>query len=301
MKRFVWIAWLGATAAFGMEGPVPVSPGSWEKFTTIAGTSPTFSWGGQPGASAYELAVFSAEESDLEGGSLTKSDPAPALSVVLEGASLSWTPSLAERLEPGQRYAWIVRSVPDGVWSRPRFFEVSEAPSSEEIQFALEILKRRQASQAGKVERVELEGVEGRSPAPLNEGAAPTATSSMTAGTSSSIVLSDLHTGTAEPRTLYANSIPVAWAAVDSGGGLSGSFGVASVTNPMEGVYDVTLQNPAVAGNTPVVITPFTIGFGLPEIAGYEATSATTFTVQIQTATGTARDSAFSFVVFGQQ
>ncbi len=116
-----------------------------------------------------------------------------------------------------------------------------------------------------------------------------------------SIVLDDLLTGKSEPRTIYANSVPVAWGAIDSVGGITEGFGVASVTRTPPGVYDVVLDNDTNSANTPVTITPFTIGFGIPEIAGYETTGANSFTIRIQDQTGTARDSAFTFVVWGQR
>jgi hypothetical protein len=51
--------------------------------------------------------------------------------------------------------------------------------------------------------------------------------------------------------------------------------------------------------NCVVVVTPFTGSFGTPEIAGYAPTGPNSFTVRIQTAGGVARDSAFTFVVYG--
>ena len=76
-------------------------------------------------------------------------------------------------------------------------------------------------------------------------------------------------------------------------------YGIASVNNSATGVYEVTLDLDSNPANTVVTITPFTIGFGIPEIAGYETTGANTFIVRIQDASGTARDSAFTFVVYG--
>src|SRR4029453_10487429 len=53
-------------------------------------------------------------------------DDAPVLDARIEGAFLSWTPSLEECLPPG-RYAWVVRAnTASGwtEWSAPRLFEV---------------------------------------------------------------------------------------------------------------------------------------------------------------------------------
>lgn len=100
-------------------------------------------------------------------------------------------------------------------------------------------------------------------------------------------------------NTLYGNSMAVAYGSVDSVGGISTGYGISSVTNSATGVYEIVIDLPSNPANTLVMITPFTIGFGTPEICGYETTGANTFTVRIQDASGTARDSAFTFVVYG--
>ncbi len=97
---------LGA-AVLVADPPTPASPGNYERFATIVGSSPTFSWGGVPDASAYELAVFGVDELNLAPETLE-----PVFRIVLEGAPLSWTPGLDERLSAGGGYAWAVRSVP---------------------------------------------------------------------------------------------------------------------------------------------------------------------------------------------
>ncbi|MCH9659531.1 MAG: hypothetical protein K0U54_01325 [Bacteroidetes bacterium] len=101
-------------------------------------------------------------------------------------------------------------------------------------------------------------------------------------------------------NTLYGNSLPIAYGSIDSVGGISSGYGISSVNNSAVGVYEITLNLDSNPANTIVTITPFTIGFGTPEIAGYETTGANSFTVRIQDATGTARDSAFSFMVYPQ-
>ncbi|MBV1922747.1 MAG: hypothetical protein KUG68_01830 [Flavobacteriaceae bacterium] len=99
---------------------------------------------------------------------------------------------------------------------------------------------------------------------------------------------------------VYGNSMAIAYGSIDSVGGISTGYGISSVTNSATGVYEVVMDLDSNPANTVVTITPFTIGFGVPEICGYETTGANTFTVRIQDATGTARDSAFTFVVYGQ-
>lgn len=106
-------------------------------------------------------------------------------------------------------------------------------------------------------------------------------------------------TGSPAVNTIYGNSVPIAYGSIDSLGGISTGYGIASVNNSATGVYQITMDLDSNPANTIVSITPFTIGFGTPEIAGYETTGANTFTVRIQDASGTARDSAFAFVVYG--
>lgn len=107
-------------------------------------------------------------------------------------------------------------------------------------------------------------------------------------------------TDSPQPNRLYGNSMAIAYGSIDSLGGISTGYGIASVNNSATGVYEITLDLDSNPANTVVTITPFTIGFGIPEIAGYETTGANTFTVRIQDASGSARDSAFTFVVYGQ-
>ncbi len=99
---------------------------------------------------------------------------------------------------------------------------------------------------------------------------------------------------------VYGNTSEIAYGSIDSVGGISTGYGIASVNNSATGVYEITLDLDSNPANTVVMITPFTIGFGTPEICGYETTGANTFTVRIQDASGSARDSAFSFVVYPQ-
>lgn len=107
-------------------------------------------------------------------------------------------------------------------------------------------------------------------------------------------------TNTPQPNRVYGNSMAIAYGSIDSVGGISTGYGITSVTNSAVGVYEIVIDLPSNAANTVVSITPFTIGFGTPEICGYESTGANTFTVRIQDASGTPRDSAFAFTVYGE-
>ena len=117
--------------------------------------------------------------------------------------------------------------------------------------------------------------------------------------TTGGFVQIDQTTNSPAANRLYGNSMPIAYGSIDSLGGISTGYGIASVNNSATGVYEITLDLDSNPANTVVNITPFTIGFGIPEIAGYETTSANTFIVRIQDTSGTARDSAFTFVVYG--
>lgn len=100
-------------------------------------------------------------------------------------------------------------------------------------------------------------------------------------------------------NTIYGNSVAIAYGSITSAGGINAGYGITSVNNSATGVYNIVIDLNSNAANTIVNITPFTAGFGSPEICGYEPTGANTFTVRIMDETGTATDSAFAFVVYG--
>lgn len=100
-------------------------------------------------------------------------------------------------------------------------------------------------------------------------------------------------------NTVYGNSMAIAFGSFDSTGGISTGYGITSVTNSAIGVYEFVLDHNSGATNTIVSITPFTSGFGSPEICGYQPTGANTFTVRIMDTDGNAVNSAFSVIVYG--
>lgn len=101
-------------------------------------------------------------------------------------------------------------------------------------------------------------------------------------------------------NTVYGNSMPIAFGSVALGfNDIQTGYGITSFANPATGEYDVVLDHATDMSNCIVLITPYTGGFGTPEIAGYEPTGSNSFKVRIQTAGGVARDSAFTFVVYG--
>ncbi|NGX83693.1 hypothetical protein [Aequorivita sp. KMM 9714] len=111
------------------------------------------------------------------------------------------------------------------------------------------------------------------------------------------------HTTTApELNRVYGNSMPIAFGSVALGyNDIQTGYGITSFTNPAEGTYNIVLDHATDMNNCVVLVTPYNGSFGTPEIAGYEPTGANSFTVRIQTAGGVARDSAFTFVVYGNQ
>jgi hypothetical protein len=111
-----------------------------------------------------------------------------------------------------------------------------------------------------------------------------------------------INTTTTAPQlnTVYGNSMPIAFGSVALGfNDIQTGYGITSFSNPAVGTYDVVLDHATDMNNCVVLITPYTGAFGTPEICGYEPTGTNSFTVRIQTAGGVARDSAFTFVVYG--
>lgn len=111
-----------------------------------------------------------------------------------------------------------------------------------------------------------------------------------------------INTTTTAPQlnTVYGNSMPIAFGSVALGfNDIQTGYGITSFANPATGEYDVVLDHDTDMSNCVVLITPYTGSFGTPEIAGYEPTGTNSFKVRIQTAGGVARDSAFTFVVYG--
>lgn len=101
---------------------------------------------------------------------------------------------------------------------------------------------------------------------------------------------------------VYGNSMPIAFGSVALGfNDIQTGYGITSFANPAVGQYDVVIDHATDMNNCIVLVTPYTGSFGTPEIAGYLPTGPNSFTIRIQTAAGVARDSAFTFVVYGNQ
>lgn len=113
-------------------------------------------------------------------------------------------------------------------------------------------------------------------------------------------VLINKTTTTPQLNTVYGNSMPIAYGSVALGfSDIQHGYGITSFSNPSVGTYNIVINHTTDLTNCIVLVTPYTADFGTPEIAGYQPTGANSFTVRIQTPAGVPRDSAFTFVVYG--
>jgi len=135
-----------AGVAQGAERPAAVSPGSTTEVARIHGRCPSFHWGRVEGAQHYELMVYAV-------GGERDASPEPVLDVTLPGSVTGWTPALDQCLAAGERYAWTVRALGEGGapgrWSGAAMFEVAAGPSDEELETALEVVRRYQVGRKG--------------------------------------------------------------------------------------------------------------------------------------------------------
>ena len=115
----------------GQAQPTAVAPGAADRFDVVASSCPTFSWGGRPEATGYELAVYALQD---DGG------PARvAISTTAPRGATSWTPSADRCLAPG-RYAWSLRDTDGAEWAEALLFRVSASPTPEQVRQALAVL-----------------------------------------------------------------------------------------------------------------------------------------------------------------
>ena len=132
-----------------MESPLAVSPAHPDGIAVVASPCPTFSWTALDGARGYELVVYR-----VEGGAPVGE---PVLETFLPRGASSWTPSAERCLEPGGTYAWVVRGVDDqetGEWSHASLFTLPARPAPEELEAALEVVRRHLAA-TGELPEVE--------------------------------------------------------------------------------------------------------------------------------------------------
>ena len=133
-------------------GPQGVSPGAPDRIAQIGVGCPAFSWEATPGAEWFELAVYRLDADAPTLASIELTSDNEVLSKSISGRAMAWTPEAADCFAPGDRYVWFVRAVTDAdtwegsEWSQPRFFEVAAAPSVNELERALEVLRRWEAA-----------------------------------------------------------------------------------------------------------------------------------------------------------
>jgi len=130
-----------------------VSPGAVDRIAEIEGRCPTFFWGGEPEATAFELVVYRLPEGARLSGSadidLTTCEE--VLYARVPGSATAWQPELAEALHPGESYVWYVRAIireeqsdvlESSEWSPGRFFTISPVVSASEVEQALGVLRQ---------------------------------------------------------------------------------------------------------------------------------------------------------------
>ena len=129
--------------------PEGVSPGSIGRIATIRGECPTFSWGEVDNTAYYEVVVYQLPERIDHAAELELSADREVLFTRVIGSATGWTPELERCFNLGGSYVWFVRAIydEDGVlesseWSQGRFFSVAAAPSTLEVEQALEVLRR---------------------------------------------------------------------------------------------------------------------------------------------------------------
>ncbi len=114
----------------------------------VASRCPTFHWTSGEGGS-IELVIYRVS-SDA-----SAAPPTRILTIQLPGTSQGWTPSLEQCLEPGQDYAWSLRSIAESVagdWSEARLFRVAAHPAAD-VEAAAELLRQyleRSGTQSGE-------------------------------------------------------------------------------------------------------------------------------------------------------
>ncbi len=125
--------------------PVPVSPGGQGRIAVVPGRCPTFNWAAEDSAVSLELVIYRLPESE--------GPPEQVLRVTLPGSATGWTPSAEQCLEPGSKYAWSVGV--GGDWSEASLFEVTALPSVREVEEAMDVLRRYEASAGGAYRRLD--------------------------------------------------------------------------------------------------------------------------------------------------
>ncbi len=227
-----------ATSDASEIGPQGVSPGAPDRLAEVSAACPTFNWEAVPGVEHYELLAYRLAADEVDVSAVDLSTATEVLYIAVPGGATGWTPESAACFDPGERYAWFVRAVMDAEvgeesdWSPPRFFEVASAPSFDELERAIEVLRRWEAATGNG------------SPMPASAAAPDAVTASA--------------------------AVPAAAAAPDSGSGSgSGSNHLKSVTT---GTAAIRGEQPDPSGDTYGVVgtsaSPNGAGIGAANTAG---------------------------------
>ena len=144
---------LAAATVHATEG---VSPGAVDRMVQVNSVCPTFSWGLDGDAVAYELVAYFLPDDAVKGVELTADSE--VLFTRIAGSATSWTPSAEQHFAPGECYVWFVRAVTEmvddqvieaGEWSAGRYFSVPAGPTDDEVARAIEVLNRWQGANGG--------------------------------------------------------------------------------------------------------------------------------------------------------
>lgn len=153
--------WLAAFAAAAAP-PATVSPGAIDRASPAASACATFSWAAVAGAGGYEIVVLDLARPD---------DPQVVVRQRIAGGASSWTPDREGCLAASGQYGWTIRALDaagrpiDGndAWAELRRFRVPALPSAEEVEAALETLRRwRSDDTAPRLESAAQEASPGR-------------------------------------------------------------------------------------------------------------------------------------------
>lgn len=99
-----------------------------------------------------------------------------------------------------------------------------------------------------------------------------------------------------KPKTLYANSMPIAYGFIQAGGGVTGGYGISSATMGNLGEYTINLSN-AAAGTTIPIATCY--DRGMLEHAVISGAGPNSVNVNTFDANGTPTSTNFFIVIFG--
>lgn len=102
-------------------------------------------------------------------------------------------------------------------------------------------------------------------------------------------------------KTLYGNSMPLAFGSVSAAGEINLDYGITQVNQIVLGTYDITVNTPFNTEFPVAIITPVLGIFDAPRLSAYQRTNSTTIRVSLKTIDGMLSDTPFSIVIFDGQ